>query len=246
MGDRDHRFYGRKACEALCSARPDAVQRAFFDEATAGAFGELMRSLAQRRRPYRVVEPAELDKVAGTRHHEGVCLVADPLEPPSADALLGSLGERPARWLFLDGVSNPHNVGAILRVSAHFGQSAIAALPDEMPGIAGAVARIAEGGAEHVPALRWPDPGRALDRLADHGFSSVATVVSGGASLYEVDLPARVVFLLGAEREGVSEAALATADLTVTIPGTGDIESLNVATAAAVLLAEHARRHRGR
>jgi len=243
VSGRDHRFYGRKACEALFAARPDAVQRAFFDEGTAGAFGELMRSLAQRRRPYRVVEPAELDKVAGTRHHEGVCLVADPIEPPRADAILEALGERPARWVFMDGVSNPHNVGAILRVAAHFGESAVAALPDELPAISGAVARIAEGGAEHVPALRWPDPGRALERLADYGFATVATVVSGGTSLYEIELPRRVVFLLGAEREGVSEAALAAADLTVTIPGTGDVESLNVATAAAVLLAEHARLH---
>jgi len=245
VAGRDHRFYGRKACEALCAVRPDAVQRAFFDEATAGAFGELMRSLAARRRPYRVVDLEELEKVSGTRHHEGVCLVADALEPPRAPELLEALDDGPARWIFLDGVSNPHNVGAILRVAAHFGRSALAALPDELPAISGAVARIAEGGAEHVHALSWPDPSRALDRLSGHGFVTVATVVSGGAPLYEVALPPRVVFLLGAEREGVSEAALAAADLTVTIPGTGDVESLNVATAAAVLLGEHSRRHPG-
>ncbi len=240
---RDRTFHGFNACRALFEARPDAIRRVLLSESVAPRFGDLMRAMARMRRPYRVVDAAELDKVAGSRHHEGVCIIAEALSPPSPADLLEGLGDRPARYLFLDGVGNPHNVGAILRSAAHFGQSAVAGFPEELPAVAGAVARIAEGAAEHVPVLSWPDPGRALDRLAEQGFSSVATVVRGAPSLFETELPRRVVFLIGAERDGLSEAARDAADLGVTIPGTGTVESLNVAAACAVLLAEHARQH---
>jgi len=202
-----------------------------------------MKAMAKARRPYRVVEAVELDKVAGSRHHEGVCVIAEALESPPPDEILDALGEGPARFLFLDGVGNPHNVGAILRSAAHFGSAALAGFPEELPAIAGAVARIAEGAAEHVPVMAWPDPGRALDRLETHGFKSVATVVKGAPSLFETELPRRAVFLIGAEKDGLSESARDAADIGVTIPGTGRVESLNVAAACAVLLAEHSRQH---
>lgn len=240
---RDHSFHGENACRALFERRPDAIHRALLGEAAAPRFAELMKALAKRRRPYRVVSDEELEKVSGSRHHEGICLLADPIEPPRADALLAGIGARPARWVFLDGVRNPHNVGALLRVAAHFGECAIAGLPDDLPSIAGSVARIAEGGAEHVPVLRWPDPRRALARLREHGFVGVAAETAGAPSLYETELPRRAVFLLGAEHEGLSDSARDEADLAVTIPGTGAVESLNVTVACAVLFAEHARRH---
>lgn len=238
----DRTFYGVHACRALFKRRPEAIHRALLSERVAPLFADLMKDLASRRRPYRVVDESELEKVTGSRHHEGVCLIAPAPPTPGAAELLDSLGEA-ARFVFLDGVSNPHNVGAILRSAAHFGASALAGLPDEVPVVAGAVARIAEGGGEHVPVLRWPDPERALARLREHGFRSVATVTEGAPSLYASPLPARCVFLVGAEREGLSDSARDVADLGVTIPGSGTIESLNVATASAILLAEHARQH---
>ena len=243
---REAKFYGLRACDALVSARAEAIHRAFFDERTAPRYGELMRELARRRRPYRVVDDEELAKVAGTQHHEGVCIVADELPEPDSDLVLRSLSRLPsARMLFLDGVANPHNVGALLRTAAHFGPAALAGLEDELSSPSGAVARVAEGAAEHVPVLRWRDPRRALARFAQHGFARVATVVEGGESLFDTELPAHCVFLLGGEREGLSDAGRAVADVSVTIPGTGAVESLNVAAACAVLLAEHYRRFPG-
>ncbi len=242
-GPRDHSFHGRSACRALFERRPEAIHRALLTEDAAPRFADLMKALAQRRRPYRVVSAEELERVAGSRHHEGICLIADPLEPPRSEALLQALDERPARWVFLDGVKNPHNVGALLRAAAHFGDAAIAGLPGDLPHVSGAVARIAEGGAEHVPVLRWPDPRRAITRLREHGFATVAAETRGAPSLYEVELPRRAVFLIGAEHEGLSESARDVADVAVTIPGSGAVESLNVTVACAILLAEHARRH---
>ncbi|MEC7521322.1 MAG: TrmH family RNA methyltransferase [Myxococcota bacterium] len=241
---RDAKFFGVHACEAVFARRPDAIQRAFFTEATAPLFGPLMKQLAARRRPYRVVDEVELAKVAGTRHHEGVCVVTDPLPEGDSDAVLRRLLAAPsARLLFLDGVGNPHNVGAILRTAAHFGNAALAGDAETLSVPSGATARVAEGGAEHVPVLRWKHPLRGLERLAEHGFARVATVVDRGTPLHQAELPARCAFLLGAEREGLSREVREAADVTVTIPGTGDVESLNVNVAAAILLAEHARRH---
>jgi len=244
MSTRDVKFFGVHACRALSSRRPEAVHRAFVTDRTLPLFGELLKDLARRRRPYRVVDDEELSTVAGSRHHEGVCLVADPLPEPDPARLVEDLASRTAaRMVFLDGVANPHNVGAVLRTAAHFGAGALVGLADELSQPSGVTARVAEGGAEHVPVMRWRHPKRSLERLAEAGFARVATVVEGGQSLYAAQLPRRCVFLLGAEREGLSDSARRIADLSVTIPGTGAVESLNVSAAAAVLLAEHFRRY---
>lgn len=245
---RDATFFGVHACRALAARRPDAIHRAFVDEATLPIFADVLKGLAERRRPYRVVDDEELRKVSGSRHHEGVCFVADPLPEPDPAALVAALAARPAaRMVFLDGVGNPHNVGAILRTAAHFGAGALIGHAGELSPPSGATARTAEGAAEHVPVMAWSHPTRSLERVADAGFARVATVVEmgveGGVSLYDAALPSHCVFLLGAEREGLSEGARRSADLAVTIPGSGAVESLNVAAAAAVLLSEHARRH---
>lgn len=239
VAPRDVKTYGRNACLALFAARPDDVRRAFVNERAARAVGELLSELARRRLPYRVVADDELAKVAGSQHHEGICLVARPRPEPDERAVFAARG--PACALYLDGVENPHNVGAILRSAAHFGAVALAGARDRLPSPSGATARVAEGGAEHVPVVRFADPIASLRALAER-FTLVATAHDARASLFEAGLPERCVLLLGAEGSGLSRPIRALASRTVAIPGTGAVESLNVASAAAVLLAEHHRR----
>lgn len=245
MMERDQRVYGVHACLAVWHHRPEAVRRVFLSEEVAALFGDVMKQLAALRRPYRVVGDEELQRASGTRHHEGVCFITDPLPEGDTGAIMDALAEsdEPARMLFLDRVDNPHNLGAVLRTAAHFGVTAIAGHADEMPLPQGAVARVAEGGAERVPTLRWRRPQRGFQALGELGFARVATVVRGGQNLYEAELPPRCIFLLGAERDGLGPSALRVSDLAVCIPGTGDVESLNVSAAAAILLAEHYRRY---
>src|SRR5688500_13168847 len=104
---RDVRIYGKNAVLALFDARPDDVRRAFVTERALGDLGPLLRELAKRRIAYRVVGDAELAKVAGAQHHEGVCLVAKPRAAPDDGAIL----RREGAIVFVDGVENPHNVG---------------------------------------------------------------------------------------------------------------------------------------
>lgn len=239
VAPRDVKIYGKNACLALFAARPDDVRRAFVNERASRGAGDLLSELARRRLPYRVVDDEELAKVAGSQHHEGICLVARPRPEPDERALFAVRG--PARVVYLDGVENPHNVGAILRTAAHFGCLALAGARDRLPSPSGATARVAEGGAEHVPVVRFEDPIASLRSMSKR-FALVATAHDARESVFEAKLPERCVILLGAEGTGLTPKVRALASSTVAIPGTGAVESLNVASAAAVLLAEHYRR----
>src|SRR5207342_919671 len=235
--DVELRLYGLNAVHAVFARRPQAIRKLYLIEARIPALQPLLKWCVANRVGYRVVEEEDLDRLAASTHHEGV--VADVLreELHSLSNWLRDLPEGPQCALWLDGVGNPHNFGAILRSAAHFGIGAIL-LPKHSPlALSGAAARVAEGGAEVVPMVRLGRSDNSLDQLKAAGFIVAATVVRGGASLHKAKLPARTVFVLGAEGEGMDRELAAACDLRVSIPGTGAVESLNVAAATAVLLA---------
>jgi RNA methyltransferase, TrmH family len=232
--------YGKNACLALFETRPDDVRRAFVTERAVPLASEMLRELAKRRIPYRVVSAEEIAKVAKSEHHEGFCLVVKPRADPDEGSLFAKK-RGAARAIYLDGVDNPHNVGAILRTAAHFGAIAVAGARSRMPRASGALARVAEGAAERVPVLRWDDPIASLRALSG-SFELVATAHDAKENLFDAKLAERTIFLFGAEATGLSKEARALAQRTIAIPGTGAVESLNVSAACAVMLAEHYRR----
>lgn len=109
--------------------------------------------------------------------------------------------------------------------------------------LSGAACRVAEGGAEIVPLARAPAQAELLAQLRAAGFAIAATVPRAGVSLYQNPLPARLALVFGAENEGMSAPLIDAADLRLTIPGTGKVESLNIAASAAVLFADYFRHH---
>ncbi len=134
-------------------------------------------------------------------------------------------------------MGNPHNFGAILRSAAHFGVAGLLLPPGSTLALSGAAARVAEGGAESVPLVRLPAVPQAMQQLREAGFGLAATLVDGGDNLFASDVPARLVYVMGAEGEGMDRELAQDCDTQVSIPGTGAVESLNVASATAVLLA---------
>ena len=211
------------------------------------AFPQLQPLLAwcvKHRIGYRVVEESDLGKLAASSHHEGV--VADVLrvEPQTLHEWLHDLPTGPTLALWLDGVGNPHNFGAILRSAAHFGVAAILQSQYSTLALSGAAARVAEGGAERVPLVRMGERDDALAQLRAAGFMLAATVVRDGQDLFATRLPQRLIYVMGAEGEGMEEGLAATCDLRLSIPGTGAVESLNVAAATAVFLAQWGRSER--
>ena len=232
------RYYGLNAVQAVFAQRPQAIRKVYLAQARIPQLQPLLAWCVGNRIGYRVVEEADLGKLAASSHHEGI--VADVLrvESQSLSEWLRALQAGPALALWLDGVGNPHNFGAILRSAAHFGVAAILQPQDSTLSISGAAARVAEGGAEQVPLVRMGERDAALAELRAAGFLLAATVVRGGQDLFSTRLPQRLVYVMGAEGEGM-EASLASAcDLRLSIPGSGAVESLNVAAATAVFLAQ--------
>ncbi|MEP6906409.1 MAG: TrmH family RNA methyltransferase [Pseudoxanthomonas sp.] len=237
-GSREIRLYGVNAVQAVFAHRPEAIRKLYLTQARIAQLQPLLGWCVENRIGYRVVEEADLGKLAASSHHEGI--VADVLrtEPQSLSSWLESLPAGPVMALWLDGVGNPHNFGAILRSAAHFGVAAILQSQDSTLAISGAAARVAEGGAEMVPLVRMSDREDALAGLRSAGFTLAATVVRGGQDLFSTTLPERLVYVMGAEGEGMEESLAAACDLKLSIPGTGAVESLNVAAATAVFLAQ--------
>jgi TrmH RNA methyltransferase len=239
--DVELRLYGLNAIRAVFARRPDAIRKLYLAEARIPQLQPLLKWCVAHHVGYRVVEEGDLQKLAASSHHEGV--VADVLreEPAALTTWLRELPDGPLCALWLDGVGNPHNLGAILRASAHFGVSAILLPKHSTLALSGAAARVAEGGAEALPFVRLGRDDNAMAQLRGAGFTLAATVVRGGADVFRTALPQRLVYVLGAEGAGMDAQLAATCDLQLSIPGSGAVESLNVAAATAVLLAEWAR-----
>jgi rRNA methylases len=233
----ESRLYGFNALRAVFARRPQAIRKLYLAEARIPQLQPLLKWCVANRIGYRVVAEEDLRKLAASSHHEGV--VADVLreEPQPLTSWLRDLPDGPQCVLWLDGVGNPHNLGAILRSAAHFGVAAILLPKTSALALSGAAARVAEGGAEAVPFVRMGRDDNAIAQLRGAGFALAATVVRGGESVFAARLPQRLAYVLGAEGEGMDPALAAACDLRLSIPGSGAVESLNVAAATAVLLA---------
>lgn len=239
------RLFGINACLAAFARRPQDLRKAYLTEERIPQFRQLLAWCVQQRLGYRVVENADLAKLTASQHHEGICLEMRREPPLGLAELLARLppAPAPAVLVLLDGVGNPHNFGALLRSAANFGVAGVVLPPDSSLTLSGAACRVAEGGAE-VVALARPHSGEdLLAQLRAAGFVIAATVPRDGVSLFADALPARVAYVFGAEGEGMSAALIAAADRRLTIPGSGAVESLNIAASAAVLFAEHYRQH---
>lgn len=235
------RLHGINACLAAFAHRPDDVRKAWLTEANLPTFKPLLAWCVRQRIGYRVVAAEEIARLTASSHHEGVCLAMRRREPPNLADLLSSIDARqPALLLWLQGVGNPHNLGAIVRSAAHFGVRAV--LLGDVSAMSPAAWRVAEGGAEAVPCVPATDVGRTWAALQRAGVAIAATAVRGGVPFQAAPLPSRMALLLGAEGSGLPPALIERADVRLHIPGTGAVESLNVSVAAALLMAEWGRR----
>lgn len=221
----------------MFARRPQALRKLYLAEDMIPRVQPMLKWCVANRVGYRVVADGDLNKLAATTHHEGIVADVVRQEPLALAAWLAGLDEGPALALWLDGVGNPHNFGAILRSAAHFGVAAILLPAESSLALSGAAARVAEGGAESVPLVRLPALPQAVAQLRDAGFGLAATLVEGGDDVFTATLPQRMVYVMGAEGEGMDRGFAQSCDLRLSIPGTGAVESLNVASATAVLIA---------
>ncbi|MDX2022612.1 MAG: TrmH family RNA methyltransferase [Deltaproteobacteria bacterium] len=225
---------GVHACRAVFRARPDDILRVYVRDTSVTALGDVLSALAKQRRPYKVIPNDELERLTDSTHHEGVCFVVRAKPPLSLDDILQ--GHEPQCVLALTDVANPHNVGAILRTAAHFG--AQAAILGGGARVSAAALRTAQGGGEAVKVVSTNDWAAALASCRAAGYTLCATSSHARNNVFETRFPKKIVVLVGSEAHGLPDEVSALADLRVTVPGTGQVESLNVAAATAVVLGE--------
>jgi TrmH RNA methyltransferase len=237
--DRTERVVGLEAARAVLRVRPEAVLHLAHSSEARRQVADLLREAARLRIAYREVPEDELGRIAGTLHHEGICLQVKPRPLVEIADLVHALS--PGGFLLaLDQVQNPHNVGALLRSAAYFGASGLLIASREERGLGPAAVRIAEGGAEYVPVCVVPELCAALDKLVEGGASIVGADAHEGEPLHAARLPQRCVLVLGSERSGLSPGVQKRCTRRLRIEGTGQIESLNVSVAAGILLAHAA------
>jgi 23S rRNA (guanosine2251-2'-O)-methyltransferase len=201
-----------------------------------------MRSFVDRAREadIKIVETdgERLDKLAGTTRHQGVVARVEVVAMPhSLDEVVEAI-EGPPLLLILDGVTDPHNLGACLRVADGAGAHAIVAPKDHAVGVNATVAKVASGAAETVPYIMVTNLARTLNELKDFDIRIIGTSDDAEHTLYDLDLTGPVAFVLGSEGDGMRQLTRKTCDQLVRIPMAGAVESLNVSVAAGVCLFE--------
>jgi 23S rRNA (guanosine2251-2'-O)-methyltransferase len=207
-----------------------------------------MRQFVERAREAgaKLIESSDgqLNQLAGTSRHQGVVARVSPLAPRhSLDDVLDAVAGAPL-VLALDGVTDPHNLGACLRVADGAGAHAVIAPKDHAVGLNATVAKVASGAAETVPYLMVTNLARSLNELKERDIRIVGTSDDAERTLYDLDLSGPVALVLGAEGSGLRQLTRKTCDQLVRIPMAGAVESLNVSVAAGVCLYEALRQRR--
>jgi len=188
------------------------------------------------------VESDRLDKLARGGRHQGVLAFANAMQlPVDIDEILDDLGNESALLLVLDGVTDPHNLGACLRTADAAGAHAVIAPRDRAVGLNATARRVACGAADTVPYLTVTNLARTLRALKERNVWVVGTDDEAQGALYATDATRSIAWVLGAEGEGMRRLTRETCDELVRIPMLGSVESLNVSVASALCLYETVR-----
>jgi 23S rRNA (guanosine2251-2'-O)-methyltransferase len=229
--------YGVHAVEeALRGSR--AVGAVYLAEGARGGRLREIEELARSRGvKLRRADARTLDRLAAGGVHQGVVATVEARAAADLEDVLAALpAGAPATVVVLDGVQDPHNLGAVVRNAALTGVAAVLVPKDRSAGVTPAVEKVAAGGLEHVPVVRTGNLATALRRLKEEGFWVFGAAGDGGTDLDRADFPARTALVLGEEHRGLRRLTRESCDALVRIPSTGAIDSFNLGTASGVIL----------
>lgn len=237
--EKESRIAGFAAVAALFDQDPERIKRLFIDERVKEDAREFTAAMSLARKPWRAVPAEELARIAGTPMHGGIVATAQEKSVDAFDAAEAKAWAKDGTpLLLLDGIGNPHNLGAIARTAAFFGiRRIVLSSHPAQAGLSDATYRIAEGGLEYIDFYRADDFPAALKRLGE-AYHVIGTALGDYTSLNELKKPPGkpLAIIMGNEEDGLPAASLKNCSEIVTIPGSGAVQSLNVAATTAILL----------
>jgi len=236
-------LFGFHAILARLRADPKSVVEIFLDETRHDGRIKDLAAVAERAGVKVMKVPTKrLDGFYGGGRHQGVVARVEVKSlSHSLDEILEQV-KGPPLLLLLDGVTDPHNLGACLRVANAAGVHAVVAPKDRAAGISAAVSRVASGAAESTPYIMVTNLARTIDELKEREIWVVGTDERAEQSLYQANIPESVAWVLGAEGEGMRRLTREKCDLLVRIPMSGEVGGLTVSVAGGVCLFESVRR----
>jgi 23S rRNA (guanosine2251-2'-O)-methyltransferase len=223
--------------------KPDTVSEIYVDAERNDGRARDLREMAKKAGVRVIpVDSKRLDGMSGGARHQGVVAQAEPLDMPQfIEDVLEELKEPPL-LLILDGVQDPHNLGACLRVADGAGAHAVIAPKDRSVGLTTAAIKVASGAAEAVPYIVVTNLARTMRDLKERGIWLVGTADDAPKTIFQEKLDGPLGLVMGAEGEGLRRLTRDSCDLLVSIPMAGSVESLNVSVASGVCLYEVRRR----
>lgn len=236
--------FGLHAVRTLLQQRPERAVRLLVQKGREDArVSEVLKLARAANLAFESRDPKELDRLAGSERHQGVCLYVKPagvLGESALDDLLDKLTDPPF-LLVLDGIQDPHNLGACLRTADAAGVTAVIVPRDRAAGLSPVVRKVASGAAETVPLIQIVNLARTLKQLKERNIWIVGTDGEADKTIYEMDLKGPLALVLGAEGPGLRRLTKESCDVLTKIPMFGAVESLNVSVATGAVLYEAVR-----
>lgn len=222
--------------EALLAGRP--IDRILVARGQRGDRIQKIVDLARSRGvPVRFEERSQLDRAASSEHHQGVVAFAASRAAVEIEDLLADAGAS-GLLVLLDGIEDPHNLGAIVRTALAAGATGIVIPERRSAGLTDTVARVSAGALAHLPVARVKNLARALEQLKEAGFWVIGLDEHAEKNYTAVDYKGRIAIVMGSEGTGLHELVRKRCDFVVSIPTNGPVGSLNVSVAAGIVLFE--------
>jgi RNA methyltransferase, TrmH family len=235
-------YYGLHICETIAKNNPEKIIKIYMTKHISRQFSSLLKYCAQNKKVYKIVENEELEKITDSVHHEGIALIASYKQNGNLNDLINEIKIEPRPIVYIDGVSNPHNVGTLMRIMANFNFKYLVG-GSTTPELSAASARMSEGGCEFIKTFKCTNHETFIKAVKENGYTIIGTSSHTTKSIYSYNFPKKSVIIMGHEVTGMSKEMLKAADCLINIPGTGFVESLNVSTAASIFMSEYYKIH---
>ncbi|MBR2916941.1 MAG: 23S rRNA (guanosine(2251)-2'-O)-methyltransferase RlmB [Clostridia bacterium] len=233
-------MYGRNpVIEALSSGRE--IDKIFFQDGLTHSLISKITAMAKEKRiPYKFVNRKKLDELSENGNHQGVVAFAAMQAYATVEDILERAKEKgePPFILIADGLSDPHNLGSIIRTANAAGMHGVIIPKNRSVSLNAVVAKVSAGAIEHIPVAKVSNIAQTIEKLKKEGVWVAGTDLSASEYHYDADLKGPLAIVIGSEGEGIGRLVREKCDFLVKIPMIGEIESLNASVAAGVLIYE--------